>query len=137
MANQAVINFHCCPQCGEWMRKSNETILRHLNEKHKASGSGKFHCPICIKPFARKWTVSRHILSVHNQPLPIIPAPSLSTHSGPRNIHHYWPPHYSPNQVFIRTLYGNNSPYPSCLQMSTKHRPRLIHLNHNPTPSRI
>lgn len=136
MANQAVINFHCCPECGEWMRKSNETILQHLNEKHKASGIGKFHCPICIKPFARKWTVSRHIRSIHQQTPSNISTPTLSTYKRPQKAPNQWPSLYAPDGVSIRVLFGNNSPYPSCLQISTKHPPKFVCLNRSKTPSR-
>lgn len=131
MANASIMNFFCCDTCGEWMTKENETILRHFNQKHKSEGRGKFPCAFCTKNFTRKWTLSRHIVNIHkHQPLSLpglIYVPN-STVISTKKYKKYWPTGFHPLSIQICILYGNNSPYPSCLQPSVNHPPRQLTL---------
>lgn len=130
MANAIVANLHCCKECGTWMKKDHRTIIRHLNEAHKDTGKGMFVCPICVKPFTRQWTLSRHSLSIHKFKINTSNSitPSLIRHQHKKNCKSIWSKNYQPLSVTFRVLYGNNSPYPSCLQPSVTHPPRTVAL---------
>lgn len=138
MANAIVTNYHCCQECGQWMKKDHRTIQRHLNEMHKEKGKGMFVCPICIKPFTRFWTLSRHSRTIHNVTHLDLTStlPVLVTKPTTSKIAQYWPLNYKPRSVIFRVLYGNNSPYPSCLQLAANHPLRTVALNHPSAPSR-
>lgn len=132
MANKSVINLYNCHRCKVWMKREETTILQHFNECHQDEGQGRSLCPICLKPFARKWTVHHHIQQVHDRlfrgelRLPtLVKKPQIMKKSRKPLL---WPAPFRPSAVTIRILYANNSPYPSNLQMSTSHPPRTVSL---------
>lgn len=131
MANAIVAHLHFCKECGTWMKRDHQTILHHLNEAHKNNGKGMFICPICIKPFSRFWTLSRHTRTIHNVILQDSASflPTLIPNQKTTKASRLWPTHYKPPSVTLRIFYGNNSPYPSCLQPSVFHRPRIVTLD--------
>lgn len=129
MANASVLNFHYCHECGDWTKNENEAILRHIELCHKSEGKGMFICPVCIKPYSRKWTLSRHVKTIHHRTDICLPSPSLvRKNNNPPPSHPIWPSDFNPSSINIRVLYGNNSPYPSCFQVSASHPPRTLTL---------
>lgn len=141
MANISLLNLSCCHVCGEWMRKDNDLMLQHLNTEHRTTGRGMFICPFCIKPYTRKWTLDRHVITIHQKPAPAMskitvrkPNDSKITK---RKKPYYWPNHFTPTSVQFRVIYANNSPYPSCSQAAVNHPPRTLPLRQNSPSSHI
>lgn len=133
MANISLLNLSCCHVCGEWMRKDNDLMLQHLNTEHRSHGKGMFSCPFCIKLFSRKWTLNRHITSIHGKTPPTTSTYSFITTKNlkKKSTSNHWPTNYTPHSVSFRVLYANNSPYPSCSQVAANHPPRTLLLHQN------
>lgn len=128
MANIMVLKAHHCTVCGVWVKNENQSFLRHYKEEHSSEGKGMFECPICLKNYSRKWTLTRHLTSSHPRIHTTLPAPSFVPNScltKPVSTSH-WPMDFYPSQIHIRVFYGNNSPYPSCFQKSVLHPPRTL-----------
>ncbi len=59
--------IHKCPHCSYETTGPKQTLINHINAKHKSESDKPFYCACCDKGFAQAANYEKHMKRVHDQ----------------------------------------------------------------------
>jgi len=59
--------IHKCPHCSYETTGPKQTLINHINAKHKSESDKPFYCASCDKGFAQAANYEKHMKRVHDQ----------------------------------------------------------------------
>ena len=59
--------IHKCPHCSYETTGPKQTLINHINAKHKSESEKPFYCSCCDKGFAQAANYEKHMKRFHHQ----------------------------------------------------------------------